>query len=213
MRLSVKQKAARRRKTLPLVLAEIGNTARILGYARVSTAEQSLDMQLTALKAAGCHHIFKEKISAKDLRRPQFRVMMKFAERGDTIIVYSYSRLSRNLKELLTIVDDLEARGVTLRSTTQTFDPYTTAGRMQLSVTGAFDESERRTLGDRTSDGMAERKRQGQEMGRPEVINETLSARIRREFKSNSARRLAEKYGVSISSIYKCLKLPVKQAA
>lgn len=108
-RLTIKQKHARRAKTLPLVPAESrlsGNRARILGYARVSTAEQSLDMQITALKAAGCHHIFAEKGSAAS-KRPQFRVMTKFAETGDTIVFYAFSRISRDLGKLLAFIDDM----------------------------------------------------------------------------------------------------------
>lgn len=204
-RLSKKQKAARAKKTIPLVPLEgvlSGQNARKLGYARVSTAEQNMDMQKTALKAAGCHHIFAEKVSAKDLRRPQLRVMLKFAEAGDTIFVYAFSRLSRNLKELLGIVDDLEARGINLISTTQQFNPFTTSGRMQLSVVGACDESERRTLSDRTKDGMAEKIRQGQQMGRPRVVSETLAVRIKREYKTNSVARLAVKYRISKSAVY-----------
>lgn len=206
MRLTKKQKAARRRKTLPLVplnKALNGNRAQILGYARVSTRDQVLDMQITALKKSGCHRIFAEKISAKDMRRPQLRVLLKFAEPGDTIVVYSYSRLSRDLRQLLTLVDELKARNIKLVSTTEAhIDPYTTNGRLLLSVTGAVDETERRKLGERTRDGMREKMAQGQSMGRPRVVDESLAVRIKREFKSNSAARLSEKYGISKSAVY-----------
>lgn len=210
-RLTVKQKRARRLKTLPRVPLETGlsgNTARILGYARVSTVEQNLSLQITALKSAGCHHIFAEKGSAAS-KRPQFRVMTKFAEPGDTIVFYAFSRVSRDLGKLLAFIDDMKAKRIRLISTSEPhIDPYTTNGRLLVSVTGAVDENERGRVIDRTVAGMAELKRQGKKFGRPEVINKTLAQIIKKKFKSNSARDLAKKYGVSISSIYKCTKLP-----
>lgn len=84
---------------------------RIVGYERVSTEDQVMDVQTQALKKLGCDIIFSEKVSAVSARRPQFHLMKKFVERGDTIAVYAFSRLSRNLKELLTFVDDMKAQG------------------------------------------------------------------------------------------------------
>lgn len=178
--------------------------ARVFGYARVSTEEQDLGMQIAALDKMGCTKIFQEKESAVDLRRPQWRLLRKFLERGDFLIVYAFSRISRNLKELLQIVDELEAEGVTIISTSEPhIKPYTTAGRMMLQVVGAMDENERRRLSDRTKDGMAARKAAGQRMGRPILMTpeKIKQAKNLRRGKM-PAKQIAKRLGVSISAIY-----------
>ncbi len=146
-------------------------SAKKLGYARVSTEEQDLSVQLVALEKAGCDRIYKEKISAVDARRDQLRLMRKQAEAGDTIIIHAYSRLSRNLGQLLEIVDDFKKRGIAIKSLTEPhIDPFTTSGRLVLSVTGAVDEHERGQVKDRTKRAMAQKKAEGMYIGRPIVV-------------------------------------------
>jgi len=172
-----KQHDAKRRGAAPFplrtgpLLALIPSTARVFGYARVSTDDQVLDLQITALRNAGAEQLFVEKVSAASAKRPMFNLVRKHLERGDTLIVYAFSRLVRDLKQLLILVDELKAEGVTLRSTSEPhIDPYSTNGRLLLSVTGAVDENERGRVRDRTRDGMAEKKRQGMYLGRPRLI-------------------------------------------
>lgn len=163
---------------LPLLkgppLSVVPNTARIVGYARVSREDQNLAMQLAALKAAEVENLFIEKISAVNLKRPQFHLMLKFLEPGDTLVVYAFSRLARDLKQLLTLVDGLKEMGVRLRSTSEPhIDPFTTNGRLLVSVTGAVDENELGRLRDRTRDGMRELKRQGMALGRKAKVSDS----------------------------------------
>lgn len=176
----------------------------ILGYARVSTEEQILDMQTTALKVAGCHRIFAEKVSAVNLKRPQFHLMMKHVECGDTIVVYSFSRLSRDLKFLLGFIDDMRRLGVTVRSTSEPhIDPFTTSGRLVLSLTGAIDENERGRTRDRTKDAMAEKVRQGMYLGRPRLIDAADIKAMKKLRKSGIAvPAIAKQFGIKPSTVY-----------
>lgn len=165
-------------------------TARTFGYARVSREDQNLDMQLTALRRLGIADqcLFVEKISAVNAKRPQFHLLMKNLEGGDTIVVYAFSRLFRNVKELLSLVDEFKTLDVALRSTSEPhINPFSTNGRMILSITGAVDENELNRIADRTRDGMAERKRQGMYFGRPRLV----TPKIEREMRGLRQRGLA----------------------
>jgi DNA invertase Pin-like site-specific DNA recombinase len=150
----------------------VPSTKRSIGYARVSRDDQNLAMQLSLLREAGVQKIYVEKISAKNSKRPQFNLMMKFIEAGDVLVLYAFNRLCRNVKQLLTLVDDFKVMGVTLRSITEPhIDPFTTNGRMMITVTGAVDENELNRIADRTRDGMAELKRQGMILGRKPLVD------------------------------------------
>lgn len=187
-----------------IVCAQAPQTARIFGYARVSTDEQILDMQVTALRAAGCQDIFEEKISSVNAKRPQFNLMMKHVEPGDTIITYAFSRISRDLKFLLTFVDAMKDYGVGLKSTTEPhIDPYSTNGRMVLSLTGAVDENERGRARDRTIDGMAECRRRGQYLGRRPKFTPEEAAQIKIDRQILGREAAAKKWKCSPGTIDK----------
>lgn len=175
----------------------------IIGYARVSTDDQVLDVQIDALKSADCDHIFAEIISAVSARRPQFHLMRKHLERGDTLIVNSFSRLSRDLKQLLTIVDELKAEGVNVRSLTEThIDPYTTSGRMVLSLTGAIDENERGRVRDRTRAAMQLKQRQGMYIGAPIKVTPAIAKRMKAQRRTMPVKAIAKLHGVSAAAVY-----------
>lgn len=182
-----------------------GTLSRKLGYARVSRDDQNLDMQLAALKDAGVTDFFAEKLSAVNAHRPQFHLLMKMLEPGDTLYVYAFNRLCRDLKLLLSIVDELKAARITLRSTSEPHvDPFTTNGRLLISVTGAVDENELGRIRDRTRDGMAERKRQGMFFGRKRIVTE----QVQREMQDMRTRlkisivRIADHFAVKPSTVY-----------
>lgn len=179
-------------------------SAKKLGYARVSTEEQDLSVQLTALEKAGCDRIYKEKISAVDARRDQLRLLRKQAEAGDTIIIHAYSRLSRNLGQLLEIVDDFKKRGIAIKSLTEPhIDPFTTSGRLVLSVTGAVDEHERGQVKDRTKRAMAQKKAEGMYIGRPVKVTPEVRKKIKAMRKEGkSAKFIAERLKISTSAVY-----------
>lgn len=157
--------------------------ARTFGYARVSRDDQNLDMQFSALRQAGVtdENLFAEKISAVNAHRPLWRLLPKLIERGDKLVFYAYNRLCRDLIELLSFVDEMKQMGVTLISTTQPHIlPYTTDGRMILSMTGTWDEHERNKLCDRTRDGMRARKELGMSFGRERIVTPAVAKKMQK---------------------------------
>jgi len=208
------QKDAQHKETTSVDFSLLGHplSAKKLGYARVSTEEQDLSVQLAALEKAGCDRIYKEKISAVDARRDQLRLLRKQAEAGDTIIIHAYSRLSRNLGQLLEIVDDFKKRGIAIKSLTEPhIDPFTTSGRLVLSVTGAVDEHERGQVKDRTKRAMAQKKAEGMYIGAPIKMTREMIAKVKTMRKAGkSVAFIAAKLKISTSAIYGALKKPKK---
>lgn len=182
----------------------IPETVRIVGYARISKDDQHIDMQLALLKAAGVQQIFEEQLSAVSAKRPQWHLVLKYLEPGDTLVFYAFNRLYRDLKKLLGFVDDMKVLGVTLKSITEPhIDAFTHHGRMILSMTGAVDEHERSRLCERTRDGMQERKRQGMYLGAPRKITDTKAAQMRIDRLTMTMKQLKRKYKVSEGTINK----------
>lgn len=177
---------------------------RIIGYARVSTEDQNLDVQTTALKEAGAQHLFVEKISAVNAKRPMFALMMKFAERGDTILFHSLSRMGREQAQLLGIIGALKIEGVAWRSLTEPhLDNATASGRLMLNITGAMAQFERDQIVDRTKRGMAERKRQGMYLGRPPIISDGDARKmLARRKRGHPVMQIARDFGVKPSTVY-----------
>jgi DNA invertase Pin-like site-specific DNA recombinase len=177
--------------------------ARTFGYARVSRDDQNLDMQFSALRQAGVsdENMFAEKISAVNAHRPLWHLITKIIEPGDRLVFYAYNRLCRDLRELLSFVDDMKLMGVTLISTTQPHIlPYTTDGRMILSLTGTWDEHERNKLRDRTKDGMRARKEMGMNFGRERIVTPTVARKMQK----------LRDAGVRVKDIPKRLRLTIK---
>ncbi len=130
--------------------------------------------------------------------------MRKQAEAGDTIIIHAYSRLSRNLGQLMEIVDDFKKRGIAIKSLTEPhIDPFTTSGRLVLSVTGAVDEHERGQVKDRTKRAMAQKKAEGMYIGRPVKVTPEVRKKIKAMRKEGkSAKFIAERLKISTSAVY-----------
>lgn len=137
-----------------------------IGYARVSTIEQNEARQITALKELGCEKIFIDKQSAKDTNREQFNRMCNYVREGDTVIVTEYSRLARNVKDLLAIIDDLHNQNVNLISIKENFDTSTPQGSLMLTIFAGLSEFEREMILQRQREGIAIAKRAGKYHGR-----------------------------------------------
>lgn len=176
----------------------------IIGYARVSTEDQDLAMQLQKLREAKCDVLYEEKIGATNSKRPQFNLMMKYLERGDTLVVYSCSRLARDLPTLHKLVKHFEDEGVTLRSITEPhLNTKTASGRLMFSIQGAFDQFERDKTQERTLDGMAELRRRGVKLGRAKLFDEKQTAAIKRDRKNMTREEVAVKWKCSPGTIDK----------
>lgn len=188
------------------LLEEIPMVPRLVGYARVSTAEQRLDVQLAKLIEAGVDKdvdLFHDKLSATNARRPYFNLMRKHLQRGDTLLVYSVSRLFRDAEKLLGFFGEMKTKGVEIKSLTESLDLRSSHGRMIATILAAVDQNERERIRERTVHGMAELKRQGMSLGRPRKIDDVKAARMRKERKYMNPKQLAAKYNCSVATVNK----------
>ena len=136
-----------------------------LAYIRVSTAEQNEQRQIEAMEHYNIEKWFTEKVSGKSMDRPKLRELLDFAREGDTVHIHDFSRLARNTKDLLDIVDTLTAKGVNLVSNKEGIDTSTPTGRLMLTMIGAIAEFERVNLLERQREGIAIAKREGKYKG------------------------------------------------
>ena len=137
-----------------------------IGYARVSTQEQDNTAQIAALKAAGCGRIFEEKASAGRWDRPELHRLLDQVRPGDVLVVWKLDRLSRSLKDLLSLLDSVQAAGAGFLSLTEAIDTTTPAGRMMMQIVGSFAEFERAMLRERTRNGLQAARADGRIGGR-----------------------------------------------
>ena len=142
-----------------------------IGYARVSTEEQNPDLQLAALKRAGCKHIFTDKATGSHVKRPELAKCLEALTHGDTLIVWKLDRLGRSLRDLITLLDDLKGRGVAFRSLTEAIDTATPTGRAMWQMVGILAELERSLLLERTKAGRTAAKARGVKMGRKPLLS------------------------------------------
>lgn len=153
----------------------------LIGYGRVSTAEQSLDLQVDALRQAGCSPIYTDKASGirKVSERPELSNALKALRAGDTLIIWRLDRLARSLSELFRIVDELKERKIALRSLTENIDTSTPTGEAFLGMLGVIAHFERALMIERTKEGMKAARARGRHGGRPRVLDDTQIAQLR----------------------------------
>jgi DNA invertase Pin-like site-specific DNA recombinase len=147
-----------------------------VGYARVSTMEQNISLQLDALAEAGCEKIFEDKISGTKKVRPGLQAALKFAKSGDTLVVWRLDRLGRSLKHLIEMVSRLEERGIDLRSLHEALDTKTAGGRLIFQIFGALAEFEPNLIRARTLAGLNAACARGRKGGRPKALDSTKAA-------------------------------------
>lgn len=145
----------------------------LIGYARVSTDEQRLDLQTDALRAVGVYQddIYSDQMSGGRADRPGLKQALAACQKGDTLVVWRLDRLGRSVRDLSNIVRDLSDRGVGFRSLTEAVDTSTTAGRLLMHVLAAVAEAERSMASDRIKAGMAARRARGIDVGRPPALS------------------------------------------
>lgn len=172
----------------------------LLGYARVSKGDdQSNAAQLTALKRAGCARLFEEAASGGRWDRPVLQELMRQLRPGDVVVVWKLDRLSRSLKDMLHLMERIEAAGAGFRSLTEAIDTTTPAGRMMMQMVGAFAEFERAMIRERTSAGLAQARTEGRIGGRRRKIGDKQRAEIAESVLSGrkTAAEMARIYNVS----------------
>jgi DNA invertase Pin-like site-specific DNA recombinase len=143
----------------------------LIGYARVSTADQRLDAQQDALAAAGAERVFTEKASGARDDRPGLAEALSHCREGDCLVVTKLDRLGRGLRALLDFIETLRVRGVAFRSLGDAIDTTTTQGRFFFAVIGAFAEMERELVRERTNAGLAAARARGRKGGRPSKLS------------------------------------------
>ncbi len=175
-----------------------------VGYARVSTLDQSLDLQQDALKAAGCDRIFTDKASGAKAERPGLVEALAYARPDDVLVVYKLDRLGRSLKELIALVARLEVAGIGFLSLQESIDTTTSGGRLIFHVFGALAEFERALIRERTQAGLAAARARGRQGGRPALLT---SLQITQMMQRYDARQMAvgeicKLYGIARATFY-----------
>ena len=177
------------------------------GYARVSTEDQNADMQLTALKRAGCKTAFTDQLSgATGVKRPALLRCLKKLEHGDTLMVWKLDRLGRSLRDLITMLDDLKKRGVKFRSLTEAIDTETPTGRAMWQMIGVLAELERSLISERTRAGVKDAQRRGVKFGRKPKLTPQQITHARKLIDSGERREdVAALLNVDRTTLYRAL--------
>lgn len=143
-----------------------------IGYARVSTDKQNLDIQVNALKEAGCEKIFQEIVSSMSEELPEKNRAISFLDEGDTLVVLKLDRLARSTHQLLNDIENIRKRGAEVLFLRDNIDTATSGGKFQLVVFSALAEFERNLISERTKLGLEAVKKRGKKLGRPRGMNQ-----------------------------------------
>lgn len=175
----------------------------ILGYARVSTWDQNLDGQQDALTAAGAERIFADTITGTARDRPELDRLLSELRSGDVVVVTKYDRLARSLKDLLEIVELIQARGAGFRSLGEDIDTTTPAGRLVFHVFASIAQFERERIVERTKEGLEVARKRGRVGGRPPALSPAQKAEVKRmrDVEMRPIPEIAALFGVSGKTI------------
>ncbi|EZN82639.1 hypothetical protein AJ69_01539 [Pseudomonas aeruginosa BWH029] len=176
-----------------------------IGYARVSTDDQHLDLQRDALTQAGCSVIYEEAASGKSANRPELEQCWKALRGGDTLVVWRLDRLGRSLPDLVQIVADLERQGVGFESLTEKIETGSAAGKLVFHVFAALAEFERGLIRERTQAGLVAARARGRVGGRKPKLDDQQVREIKALLRDPDIQvaDVARRYGVSRTTIYK----------
>ena len=179
-----------------------------IGYARVSTGLQNLNLQEDRLNQYGCEKIFSDHISGAKSKRPGLDKAIEFARSGDTIVVWRLDRLGRNMADLITLVNELNERGVSFHSLEEniTMDKSSSTGQLLFHLFAAFAEFERNLILERSSAGRIAARARGRYGGRPEKLNKRDLTLLKTLYDNGTPiKTIAEQWKVSRTTIYRYL--------
>jgi DNA invertase Pin-like site-specific DNA recombinase len=182
----------------------------LVGYARVSTVDQNLDLQIDALRLAGCEKIFAEKITGATSDRTELKNMKEFIRDGhDTVVVYKLDRLGRSLKNLIDEVQSFEKRKIGFRSLQENIDTTTSGGRLFFHVFAALAEFERDIIRERTNAGLKAARARGRLGGRPKKLTETQVQLLRKLYadKSNEISEICKMFKIGKATLFRLVKI------
>ncbi len=185
----------------------------LIGYARVSTFEQTLDLQQDALTHAGCEQVFTDTLSGSVAERPGLQNALLYLRAGDTLVVWRLDRLGRSLKHLIETVTTLHERGIGFKSLTEDIDTTTSAGKLIFHVFGALAEFERDLIRERTQAGLTAARARGRHGGRPrvEALNTPQKVALAQALyndHSHSITDICTTLRISRATLYRYLKAP-----
>ena len=179
-----------------------------IGYARVSTKDQNPALQADALKKAGCAKIYEDiGVSGSKASRPELDKVLDQLRDGDTLVVWRLDRLGRTTKNLLILIEDLESRGVKLRSLTEALDTGGPMGRLVVTMIAAFAQIERELIRDRTNAGLEAARARGRTGGRKPILThkQDLAIRSLYEARETLVAVIAENFKVSVPTVWRSL--------
>ncbi len=180
-----------------------------IGYARISTDDQTLDLQRDALTTAGCDRLFTDTISGARADRPGLTQALAFARPGDTLVVWRLDRLGRSLRHLIETVTELEQRGVGFKSLTEAIDTTSPGGKLVFHIFGALAEFERELIRERTQAGMAAARARGRQGSRPKKLispRKLAMAQALYDQGTHSIQDICQTLGISRKTFYRYTK-------
>lgn len=179
----------------------------LIGYARVSTDDQNLDLQRDALQTAGCERVFEDMVSGAKTDRTGLATLMSMLRAGDTVVIWRLDRLGRSLKNLIELVERLEAAKVGLRSLQENIDTTSSGGKLVFHLFGALAEFERNLIRERTQAGLVAARARGRMGGRPKRLDPVklaLAVKLHRE-RNHTVEEICKMMGISKSTLYNYL--------
>ncbi|MTH94792.1 recombinase family protein [Roseibium sp. RKSG952] len=178
-----------------------------VGYARVSTSGQSLEVQLEKLEGANCDPIFQEKCSGETADRPQYRECMKYLRQGDTLVVTRLDRLARSVSQLAKISERFQSEGIHLLVLDQSIDTSTSTGRLMFNMLATIAEFENDLRRERQTEGIAKARKNGTKFGRPVKITDEVTHNIQKQRAVGvPIGQLVKNFGLSQATIYRALR-------
>ena len=182
-----------------------------IGYARVSTKDQNLDMQLEALREAGCEKVYQEKASGSRADRPELSKLLANLRQGDVLVIWKLDRLGRTLKHLVALVEELLQKGVGLHSLNDPVDTTSAHGRLTFNIFASLAEFEREVIRERTMAGLSAARARGRVGGRPkglsaEAERTSYAAAALYKDKELSVQEICDKLDISKATLYRYLR-------
>jgi DNA invertase Pin-like site-specific DNA recombinase len=182
----------------------------LIGYARVSTDDQNLDLQRDALQHAGCkpEHIFTDKVSGTKARRLGLEQALSHLRDGDTLVVWRLDRLGRSLRHLIDTITDLQERGIGFKSLTESIDTTTSGGRLIFNIFASLAEFEREIIRERTQAGLQSARARGKTGGRPKALTDKQVAMLNQlaSDPNRSVNEICQILGISRKTFYRYVK-------
>jgi DNA invertase Pin-like site-specific DNA recombinase len=183
----------------------------LIGYARVSTQEQTLNLQRDALEKAGCTKIFTDTASGAKSERKGLDEALSYVRKGDTLVVWRLDRLGRSLPHLITTMTDLEEQGIGFKSLTENIDTTTSGGKLIFYIFGALAEFERNLIRERTQAGLTAARARGKKGGRPKALTQRQLGIARELYeKRHPIAEICRTLKISKATLYRSIKTAIR---